>query len=127
MSEIIWQKLVRPSNWSPSNPGDELVGFYLGRTVKHGKWGQYEVAMLAVPVGDGMSRPRMVSGTALLQALDGSGITPGRFLRIVYGGVKDLPGDKHMKMFEVFAAAGDITVEQAREYLAHLVALSEAA
>lgn len=121
---ITWQQLVRPALWQP-DVGDELVGYYIGRTVRHGKFGQYEVALIAVPVGDGLSHPRMVSGAALLQLLDGSSVATGRFVRIVFSGTKELKNGHKMKTFEVFAAEGSITVDEARAYLDHLVQASE--
>lgn len=122
-SEIRWHKLERPRDWRP-NAGEDLAGYYIGKTMRNGPYGQYEVVLIAVPVDDGMSRPLMVSGVQILQAIDGSGIQPGKFIRVVFGGYEDITGGRQRKRFDVYAAEGSITVEQAQAYLTHV---SEAA
>jgi len=114
---IRWKKLKSPKTWRPKNAGSELVGYYLGKTLKDGQWGQYYVVMVAVPGKDGFSAPYMASGSALIRALDGGQVEVGSFVRIVFGGMKDLGEDRYMKEFEVFVGEGTITMEQAQSYL----------
>jgi len=100
---IRWRKLNRPKRWQPKKPGTELVGHYLGQTLMDGKFGQYSVAMIAVPLGEGFSQPYTVSGTAVITSIDGSGLEEGQLLRLVYQGIKELSNGRKMKMFDVYA------------------------
>lgn len=118
---IVWRKLERPKDWKPSEAGDELLGYYLGKTLRDGKWGQYEVAMLSVP-GTSNNQVWTVSGTQVIQAIEGGGAHKGALLRVVFGGWKDLEpkeeGEpRRMKLFECFVGEGVITPEQVRVYL----------
>ena len=99
-----WRKVQTPRMWNPSEVGEELAGYYGGRTVRTGSFGQYEIAIFHVPgVGS-----YMVSGTQLLQFLDAAVVHPGWPVRIVWKGVVEMAGTGHkMKTFEVFVAAGE--------------------
>lgn len=66
---VKWHKLERPGPWKPTEEGAELVGYYLGQSLRDGIHGQYYIALFAVPSGDSYSKPVTVSGTALLQRL----------------------------------------------------------
>lgn len=116
---IQWNKLEPPKPWRPEE-GQEIVGYYLGMSTRKGGYGQYKVVMIAVPKNDGRTTPMMVSGTQVIQALDGSSIKQGAFIRISYVGMKDLDNGHRMKMIDVYEASGAITIEQAQEYLASL-------
>jgi hypothetical protein len=100
---IRWRKLTRPKRWAPKKVGTEIVGNYLGQTLMDGSFGQYSVAMIAVPSGEGFSQPYTISGTAIIGAIDGSGLEEGQLLRVVYQGLKALSGDRKMKLFDVYA------------------------
>ena len=116
---IKWKKLERPQVWKPSE-GEEAVGYYLGTSTREGMFGQYKVAMIAVPKGDGFSHPLMVSGVQVIQALEGGVVKQGAFIRISFVGFKDLGEGRTMKMMDVYEAEGSITIEQAQEYLEFL-------
>lgn len=98
-----WRKIVAPTTWDPTAVGEELCGFYGGRTLREGKFGQYEVVVVHIPMGASYT----VSGTKLITLLDASLIKPGHPIRIVWKGLKDLGGNKSMKDFEVLVAQGE--------------------
>lgn len=97
------RKVVAPTTWDPAEVGEELCGFYGGRTLRDGKFGQYEVVIVHIPMGASLT----VSGTKLITLLDASLIKPGHPIRIVWKGLKDLGGGKSMKDFEVLVAQGE--------------------
>jgi len=103
LARFKWRKVEVPRSWRPKRSGASLVGFYAGRTTKHGAFGQYDVILVLVP-GDGAY---MVSGTKLIQLVDAAMIDTGHPIQIVYMGEKDLGDDKRMKEFEVHVAEGD--------------------
>ena len=43
-----WKKVHAPKTWSPRTVGAELAGFYGGRTMRTGAYGQYEVVLVHV-------------------------------------------------------------------------------
>jgi hypothetical protein len=108
-NDFKWRKAEPPRTWSPTEQGEELVGFYWGRTLRRGRYGPYEVAMLAVP-GQGVW---VVSGIKVIQLIDSSLVEVGQPLRIVFGGVQKLKdGKKTMKLFECFVTDGErVSVE----------------
>lgn len=97
-----WKKVEAPRAWAPTIVGEELAGFYAGRTLRKGRYGQYEVVLVAVP-GEGM---RMISGTQIIQLVDAGQFTVGQPIRIAWYGYKELQGPedkpRQMKLFEVF-------------------------
>jgi hypothetical protein len=99
---ITWKKLERPKTWKPTEAGEEIAGYYMGRTLKDGKFGQYTVILVMVPGSDGTSQAYSVTGTALISALDGSQVQQGAMLRVVFEGMKELGDGKNMKNFDVF-------------------------
>jgi hypothetical protein len=104
-----WKKVERPHPWRPKEPGEELVGFYGGKTLRSGKFGQYEVVIVHVPC----SGTLMLSGIQIIQLVDAACIEVGWPIRIVWKGLEELgEGDiegeaKRMKTFEVYVAEGD--------------------
>jgi len=97
LKNMRWRKINAPQTWRPE-AGDELIGFYGGRTKREGSFGQYEVVIVLVPYKGAF----MVSGTALIQLCDAATLIRGDAIRILYLGMKDLPEDKQMKMFELY-------------------------
>jgi hypothetical protein len=88
--------------------GEELVGFYGGKTTRNGQWGQYEVVLVHVP----MRGSFMISGTRIIQLVDASGIQEGWPVRVIWKGRKQLEptpdGEvREMKQFKVLVAEGD--------------------
>lgn len=107
---IIWRKLEHPKPWRPALPGEELVGYYLGQTKRTGSYGEYTVVLIGVLDEAGMiGTPRLVSGAALLNAIDGANVQIGALLRVVYGGVLEISNDRKMKAFEVFLGEGTLS------------------
>lgn len=100
-----WKKIEAPKRWNPKMLGEELVGFYSGKTIRNGKFGQYEVVLVTVP----RRGVFMVSGTRIVQLVDAAVIEPGWPIRIVWRGSIKLPGEEErsMKNFEFFIAEGD--------------------
>lgn len=109
---IIWRRLEHPKPWRPTLPGEELVGYYLGQTKRQGSYGEYTVALIGVIDAEGaVGTPRLVSGAALINALDGGMAQVGTLLRVVYGGVVEISGDRKMKAFEVFVGEGTLSAD----------------
>ncbi len=108
-SRYEWRAVEAPKTWRPKMLGEELVGFYGGKTVRPGQWGQYEVVIVHVPVRGSF----MVSGTRINQLIDASGIGVGWPVRIVWRGKVTLAepsrdGEvREMKQYDVFVAEGD--------------------
>ena len=98
-----WKKVVAPKAWKPKLPGDELAGFYGGKTVRTGTYGQYEVVLVHVP-GDGV---RMISGVRIAQLVDAAMIEVGWPVRIQWEGLLKYDGEKTMKQFSLLVAEGD--------------------
>lgn len=92
-----WRKINAPSTWRPAE-GEELVGYYAGRTKREGSFGQYEVVVVLVPYKGAF----MLSGTQLLQLMDAGMVRRGDAVRVVYKGLKQLDDEREMKMFELF-------------------------
>ena len=95
-----WVAVKAPKTWHPKMPGEELVGFYGGRTLKSGMFGQYDVVLVHVP-GQGAF---ILSGAVLIRYIDASMVSVGDPLRIVWRGVQDIGEGKTMKDFEVYTA-----------------------
>lgn len=103
-----WKEVHAPKAWYPKMPGEELVGFYGGRTTRSGYHGQYEVVLVHVPAKGSF----MVSGTKLMQLADAAMIDIGHPIRIVWEGhqsvgVTATGEEKRMKLFRVLVAEGD--------------------
>ena len=104
-----WKQVEKPKAWRAKAPGEELIGYYGGKTLRDGKFGQYEVAMIDVPHTGSF----MVSGTEAIQLFDAAQIGIGWPVRVVWEGVQewgepDAAGKKKtVKKFKVFIAEGD--------------------
>lgn len=105
---VKWHKLSHPKTWKPTEAGEEIVGYYLGQSVRDGQYSQYVVVLLAVPTGHGFTQPYVVSGTALISAIDAGQVEEGYLIRIVFGGMKDLGNGKNLKLFEVYVGEGEL-------------------
>jgi hypothetical protein len=116
---IAWRKLEHPKPWRPSVPEEELVGHYLGQSVRQGSYGEYTVALIGVLDADGSTgMPYIVSGAALINAIDGGNVQVGALLRVVYGGLMELAGGRKMKMFEVFVGEGVLCADDMAQLVA---------
>lgn len=107
MTEIKWKKINRPRSWRPSRVGDELIGYYVGRTLRNGQWGQYEVITVVVPNHGAF----MVSGTQLIQLADVALLQYGMAVRIRFLGRKTINEDHEMKEFELYVSEAELIAE----------------
>lgn len=103
-----WKQVEAPKAWRPRMLGEELIGFFGGKTQRNGRFGQYEVVLVHVPLRGTF----MLSGTRALQLIDAADLRAGWPIRIVWRGNVALPekeGEekKTMKNFEVYVAEGD--------------------
>ncbi len=103
VSRYEWKKVEAPKTWRPKHNGEELVGFYGGKTSRTGQYGQYEVVLIHVP----RRGTFMISGTRIVQLADAANINVGWPIRVVYLGTVALAEEKTMKQFDVFVAEGD--------------------
>jgi len=101
LKNVTWREVKAPTSWRPKK-GEELVGWYMGRTKKNGQWGQYEVLTVLVPYKGVV----MISGVMVIQLADAAMFTPGDAIRIVYEGQKELDEERSMKMFKLFVGEG---------------------
>jgi hypothetical protein len=103
-----WKKVVTPKMWHPKKADEELVGFFGGKSVRNGRYGQYEVVIIHIPRRGSL----MISGVRIVNLVDASGIDTGWPIRIVWLGEKEIaPGEdgkpRRMKDFDVYIAEGD--------------------
>jgi hypothetical protein len=105
--KIQWRKIKKPRSWRPKEPGDELIGYYVGRTVKNGRFGQYDVLSVLIPK-DGVF---MVSGTQIIQFADAAMLKYGDAIRIKFLGLKPVGEDHMMKEFELYVSDTELTAE----------------
>jgi hypothetical protein len=89
--DIEWHKVRAPRTWRPK-PGEQLIGYYYGKSTRLGHHGQYEVVQMAVP-GQGMW---LVSGTTILQLVNSACLQTGDPMKVVFLGEKALEGDKKL-------------------------------
>jgi len=100
-----WREVATPTTWRPTEAqiGEELVGFYGGKTLRNGPHGQYEVIIVHVP----LDRSYMVSGTRVIQLMDASLAPVGHPVRIIWQGYKETGQGYQMKLFDVMVAEGE--------------------
>lgn len=94
-----WAKISAPRAWRPKE-GEALSGYYAGRTLKNGSFGQYEIVLVHVPY-EGVYT---VSGVAIINLIDAARIELDHPIRIVFAGKKKFDGDKSVKLFELYVA-----------------------
>lgn len=112
-SRYQWKKIERPRAWRPKTVGEELVGYYGGKTARTGQFGQYEVVLVHVPTVGSF----LISGVEVIQGFDSAAINVGWPVRVVWQGLQELDKDKEdgkpeagkrtMKRFDVFVAEGE--------------------
>mgnify|MGYP007047028315 CR=1 FL=1 len=102
-----WKTVKGPRRWRPENDGAEIAGFYGGRTVRDGKWGQYTVIIVHVPGRGSLT----LSGTKLVQLMDSSMAGVGDPVLIKWVGYKDIGDGRQMKNYELRVAASERTEE----------------
>jgi hypothetical protein len=103
LSKYKWKKVQAPKTWHPKELGAELVGFYGGRTMRQGSFGQYEVVLVHVPQKGSF----IISGIKIIQLMDAAIAEIGDPVRIVWNGTEALDNDRHMKLFEVYVTDGE--------------------
>ena len=97
-----WRRVKAPKSWNPIEAGEELIGYYGGRTLRHGQHGQYEVVIVHVPQRGSF----FVSGVRIIQLIDAALIDTGHPIRVHFEGHKELPNGHRMKLFELDVAEG---------------------
>jgi hypothetical protein len=102
-----WREISAPKAWNPKENGEELIGYYAGRTKRDGKFGQYEVVTVLVPYKGAF----MVSGTVLIQLADAAMLTRGDAVRIVFVERKQLDEERTMKVFKLFVGEQESLAE----------------
>ena len=103
MERYKWREVTAPRTWRPEEIGEELVGYYGGRTLREGQYGQYEVIIVHAP-GDGAY---MLTGVRVVQLMDASMASVGDPVRIIWGGLKETGAGHHMKLYSVMVAEGE--------------------
>lgn len=98
-----WRQVITPRLWAPREVGEELVGYYGGRTLRNGPHGQYEVALVHVP----MDGSYMITGVKFIQLLDASMCQIGHPIRVVWKGLVPTARGHEMKDFDVLVAEGE--------------------
>jgi len=93
-----WRKVEAPRGWYPKNLGETIEGKYLGRTIRNGQYGQYEVALIKTK-----TQTYMISGVKIIQLLDAANLESGDMVRIIWGGTLHTGTEGNaMKMFELY-------------------------
>jgi len=99
-----WKKVEAPRTWRPRANGEELAGFYGGKTSRNGEYGSYDLVIVHVPARGSY----LISGTRAIQLFDAANLTIGWPVRVVWRGKIAIPdSDKTMKNFDVYVAEGD--------------------
>lgn len=106
LKDMKWRKVHAPAVWRPKD-GDELIGYYAGRSLRDGLHGQYEVATVLVPYKGAF----LISGTQLIQLLDSAMISRGDAIRVVFKGRKQLEEEREMKLFELYVGEAPALAE----------------
>lgn len=102
LQKLQWRKVQAPKPWRPDEPGEELIGFYGGRTLRSGRFGQYEVVILHVPKKGSFT----ISGTRIIQLADAACVGRGDPVKVVWKGTIEIGDDHTMKEFEMFVVDG---------------------
>lgn len=99
-----WVKVRAPQPWQPA-AGEELGGYYCGRTIRTGSFGQYEVVLIAVP-RVGMFT---ASGSELIRLIDSALLTRGHPVRILFKGLEQSKTNaaRTVRHFELLISAGN--------------------
>lgn len=103
-----WKQVEAPKTWRPKMPGEELVGYFMGKTMRNGRFGQYEVVLVLVPHRGVF----MISGTRIVQLADTAAVATGWPIVVVWRGSLPLPVNddgevRSMKLYDLFVAEGD--------------------
>jgi len=101
-----WQKVTAPVVWHPTGP-EELIGYYGGRTLRTGTFGQYEVVIVHVPYRGTF----LISGVRLIQLVDAAQLVKGDPVRIAFLGYEQGRADREMKLFELYITDDDRLTE----------------
>jgi hypothetical protein len=109
-----WKQVEAPKPWRPKYNGEELCGFYGGKSVRDGQFGQYQVIIVHVPQRGAF----MLSGVLIVNLVDAAGFVLGSPIRVVWKGLEKLTPKEDderprtMKRFDVFEAEGEAIAEE---------------
>lgn len=95
-----WRKVEAPQAWRPQDLGDELIGYYGGRTVRQGQYGQYEVVLIHVPYKGAFT----ITGSQLIRLIDAACITVTHPIRVQWLGSRPTVNGKTEKQFSLMVA-----------------------
>lgn len=109
LERYTWKKVIAPKAWTPRCLGDELAGYYGGKTTRHGRFGEYTIILIHVP---GEPAARTISGVRIIQLIDSSLVCIGHAIRVQYLGMREISDDRKMKEFNVYIAEGEPVAEQ---------------
>ena len=98
-----WQRVEAPKPWKPKDVGEELVGYFGGRTLRNGNFGQYEVLLVLVP-GKGAFT---LSGTKIIQLADAAQLERGMPVLVKWFGEKETRAGNKMKDFDLLVPEGE--------------------
>lgn len=77
---VKWVEVKRPKKWRFQEPGDELVGRFVGvETCEHPEYGVYRRVLVKTPEG-----PMFATGTVLIDLVSAAGLRADEFLKITY-------------------------------------------
>lgn len=99
LQKFTWRKVTAPKPWHPK-PGESIAGFYGGKSVKNGKFGQYQTIFVRIP-GRGTV---MVTGARIVQLIDAAMVEVGTPVHIAFQGKQDIGNDRTMNVFELNVA-----------------------
>ena len=85
-SRYTWRKVERPKPWRPKLIGEVLLGFYGGKSVRTGTFGEYTVVIVHVPSLGSFT----LSGVQVIQKFDVADLKIGWPVRVVWQGYEDL-------------------------------------
>ena len=97
-ANVQWQKVDAPVNWNPE-PGDELIGYFVGHTKRMGRWGEYTIFLIHVPNAGYFH----VTGSKLIRLSDSTALRRGDLIRVKFkGSVPFDDGTRTYKDFDLF-------------------------
>lgn len=104
LQALRWRKVTAPKMWQPAEVGEELTGYYGGRSVRSGSYGEYTVILMHVPERGTL----MLSGFEIVQLVDAAQITHGHPVRVRWNGFVELASGHKKKSYELFVADFDL-------------------
>lgn len=104
-----WKKVEAPKPWRPREVGETLIGEYVGRRSKSGRFGDYEAFVVRTSTGT-----FHVSGTVLVSLFSAVALKEGDPVRVEYKGTVDstLHEGVSYRDFDLYVTEGTFGVDQ---------------